>query len=135
MWDAFANGPEVPGTGRTRLRLYLAELDGEALAAAIVVRVGTHATYTYGASTAARRDARAANALQWRAMTDALNEGCTVYDFRGISSTLDGDSPLAGLLRFKLGAGGEVTRYVGEWELTLSTVWHTALRAYLRLRS
>ena len=135
MWDAFAGGTEVPGTGRTRMRLYLAELDGQPLAGALVVRVGTHATYTYGASTSAHREARASNALQWRAMRDALAEGCHVYDFRGISSTLDADSPLIGLLRFKLGAGGEVTRYVGEWELTLSQVWHTALRAYLRLRS
>ncbi len=134
MWDAFASGSSGQGDKPSRLRLYLAELDGEALASSLRVRVGDHVTYAYGASTGRRREVRASNAMQWRALTDAFAEGADVYDLRGIGSTLDTNSPLAGLLRFKLGFGGEVTQYVGEWEYTLSRAWQTALNTYLKHR-
>jgi len=124
-----------PVGGRPELRLYLAELDGEALAAATVVTLARHAWYGYGASTSRRRDARASNAVQWQALQDAVADGCHVYDLRGIGSTLDPGSPLAGLLRFKLGTGGEVVRYVGEWELSLSRTWHTAFRTGMAAQS
>jgi lipid II:glycine glycyltransferase (peptidoglycan interpeptide bridge formation enzyme) len=128
MWHAL-------NSERPRLRLYLAELDGEPLAAAAVVRVGGHVWYGYGASTSRRRDVRASNAVQWRALLDAGVSGAEVYDLRGIGPTLDPEAPLAGLLRFKLGIGGTVRESCGEWELTLSRPWAAAFRAYLRARS
>ncbi len=129
MWEALA---EPSGQ---RLQLLLAELDGEALAAALVVRVRRHAWYAYGASSSRRRDVRAANALQWHAMCDAALAGCDVYDLRGTGATLVPDEPLAGLTRFKLGTGGAVREGLGEWELPVSRVWHAAFRAMLRARS
>jgi lipid II:glycine glycyltransferase (peptidoglycan interpeptide bridge formation enzyme) len=128
MWHAL-------NADRPRLRLYLAELDGEPLAAATVVRVGGHVWYGYGGSTSRRRDVRASNAVQWRAMLDAAAGGAEVYDLRGIGGTLDPDAPLAGLVRFKLGTGGTIRESCGEWELTLSRPWAAAFRAYLRARS
>ena len=128
MWHAL-------NARRPRLRLYLAELDGEPLAAATVIRVGGHVWYGYGASTSRRRDVRASNALQWRALVDAHAAGADVYDLRGVGATLDPDAPLGGLLRFKLGTGGSVREYCGEWELTLSKAWAAAFHAYLKVRS
>ncbi len=129
MWQAFeADSSDSP------LRLYLAELDGQTLAAATVITIGTHVWYGYGASTSERRDARASNALQWHAICAAAEGGATVYDLRGISSTLAADSPLAGLLQFKLGTGGTTIEYLGEWDLPLSPLLHKAFQLYLKRR-
>ncbi len=130
MWRAF-NGDEPDSA----LKLFLAELDGEPLAAATVVTVGQHAWYGYGASTSRRREVRASNALQWHAMSDAQARGCAIYDLRGIGATLVDGGPLAGLLRFKLGTGGTTIEYVGEWDLALSPIWHKAFQTYLKRRS
>ena len=103
-----------------RLSLYLARHDGEVLAAATCVRVGTRVWYSYGASSDAGRDVRPSNALQWQMMRDAQATGAAVYDLRGISDTLREDDPLFGLIRFKVGTGGEAVEYLGEWDRPLN---------------
>ena len=99
MWTALT--AEAPD----RMRLYLAHHDGEVPAAATMLTVGDHVWYSYGASTARRREVQPGNALQWRMMCDAHERGAAVYDFRSITDTLDEDNHLLGLLRFKRGAG------------------------------
>ena len=128
MWRAMtAEDPD-------RLRLYLARLDDRVLAATTMVRVGTHAWYSYGASSTEGRHVRPSNAIQWQMMRDALTAGCSVYDMRGISDTLDPDDPLFGLLQFKLGTGGGAVEYLGEWDLALRPVMARAFDAYLARR-
>ena len=99
-----------------------------------MVLVGSHAWYSYGASTSAKRDVRGSNAIQWRMMRDALAAGADVYDLRGISDTLDPDDPLFGLIGFKLGTGGEAVEYVGEWDLPLHRPLFRAVELYLARR-
>lgn len=129
MWRAMT--AEAPD----RLRLYLARHEGELIAATTMVRVGEHAWYSYGASSTDKRDVRGSNAIQWRMMRDALADGCTVYDMRGITDTLDANDPHAGLIRFKLGTGGDAVEYLGEWDLPISTVLYTAFDLYMKRRS
>lgn len=129
MWRAMtAEAPE-------RIRLYLARHEGDLVAATTMVRVGERAWYSYGASSTKKRDVRGSNAVQWRMMQDALADGCTVYDMRGITDTLDADDPHVGLIRFKIGTGGEAVEYVGEWDLPISTVLYTAFDLYMKRRS
>ena len=116
------------------VRLYLAGADGVAAAGATMVRLGGHAWFAYGASTTERREQRASNALQWRMMRDCLVEGMDVYDIRGVAETLDPDHPMFGLLRFKVGTGGEVVEYPGEYDYALSRPLALAVRMYLRHR-
>jgi lipid II:glycine glycyltransferase (peptidoglycan interpeptide bridge formation enzyme) len=66
---------------------------------------------------------------------DAHASGCSVYDLRGISDTLDQSDPLFGLIGFKLGTGGQAQEYVGEWDLTLRPMLARAVTAYLSRRS
>jgi len=120
--------------GADRLRLYLAHHEGDLVAATLGVRVNRHAWYSYGASTTANRDVRGSNAVQWRMIRDAIDAGCDVYDLRGITTTLDAEDPHAGLIRFKLGTGGEAVEYVGEWELPLNRGLAAAFGAYQRRR-
>ncbi len=128
MWTALtAEHPD-------RMRLYLAHHDGDVLAAATMLTVGDHVWYSYGASAARKREVQPSNALQWRMMTDAHELGAAVYDFRGITDTLQESDPLLGLLRFKTGAGGEAVEYAGEWDFPLNRLLHKALQLYMARR-
>ncbi|MFN8167910.1 MAG: peptidoglycan bridge formation glycyltransferase FemA/FemB family protein [Candidatus Nanopelagicales bacterium] len=117
-----------------RLTLYLARHEGRVLAATTMVRVGRHAWYSYGASSNEGRDVRPSNAIQWAMIRDALASGCTVYDLRGISDTLDPADHLFGLIQFKLGTGGYAQEYLGEWDLALRPVLAKAFDVYLARR-
>jgi lipid II:glycine glycyltransferase (peptidoglycan interpeptide bridge formation enzyme) len=117
-----------------RFRLYLARHQGELVAATILVRVGAHAWYSYGASSSEKREVRGSNACQWAMIRDSLAAGCDVYDLRGITPTLDTDDPHVGLIQFKVGTGGQAVRYVGEWDLPLRPIVYRAFDLYMKQR-
>ncbi|MFF1837751.1 lipid II:glycine glycyltransferase FemX [Streptomyces sp. NPDC058231] len=125
---------EQPG----RMRLYLAVHDGEILAAHTMISTGSRVWYQTGASADHRREVRPSNALQWRMMLDALDLGAELYDMRGVPSTLDPDDRSFGLLRWKLGTGGQVVETLGEWETSVGGAANNALyrafQAYLARR-
>jgi lipid II:glycine glycyltransferase (peptidoglycan interpeptide bridge formation enzyme) len=117
-----------------RIRLYLAHHDGALVAATTWVRVGEHTWYSYGASTAAKREVQGSTAIQWQMMRDAMAAGATVYDLRGITDTVATDDAHAGLIRFKAGTGGQAVEYVGEWDLPLNRLLYKAFDVYMRRR-
>ncbi|MGR4854927.1 lipid II:glycine glycyltransferase FemX [Streptomyces sp. LARHCF252] len=117
-----------------RITLYLAHHQGDLVASTILVRVGAHAVYAYGASATAKREVRGSNACQWAMIRDALAAGCDVYDLRGITPTLDGQDPHVGLVQFKVGTGGQAVRYVGEWDLPLRPVVYRVFDLYMKRR-
>ncbi len=117
-----------------RIRLYLARHEGDLVGATIWVRVGQHVWYSYGASSNAKRDVRGSNAIQWRMITDALEAGATVYDLRGVTEGIGADDPELGLIQFKVGTGGEIVEYLGEWDLPINKVLYAAFDWYLRRR-
>jgi vancomycin resistance protein VanK len=128
MYDALsAEDPD-------RIRLWLARHEGDLVAATIAIRVGTHAWYSYGASSTEKRDVRGSNAVQWAMMRDALAAGAEVYDLRGITDTLDAGDPHVGLVQFKVGTGGEAVEYAGEWDLPLHRPLYAAFDLYMRRR-
>lgn len=104
------------GGGKAEARLYTAEHDGDALAAIVVLCRGNTATYLYGASANIKRNLMAPYALQWRAMRDAKESGCAVYDLFGIPPNDDPAHPMAGLYLFKTGFGGRVIHRSGSWD-------------------
>lgn len=115
-------------------RLYLAGADGIPSAGATMVLFGRRAWFGYGAGSTARRHLRAANALQWQMIQDCLEDGLDYYDLRGVGETLTPEHPMFGLLRFKIGTGGDVVEYLGEYDLALNRPLDLALRIYLRRR-
>ena len=129
MYDALS--AEAPG----RITLWMARHDGDLVASTIAIRVGTHAWYSYGASSTEKREVRGSNAVQWAMIRDALANGAEVYDLRGITDTLDSDDSHVGLIQFKVGTGGEAVEYVGEWDLPLSKPLYKAFELYMRRRS
>lgn len=128
MYDALS--AEADG----RISLWTAHHEGDLVASTIAIRVGTHAWYSYGASSTEKREVRGSNAVQWAMIQDALAAGAEVYDLRGITDTLDADDPHVGLIQFKVGTGGEAVEYVGEWDLPLNRALYKAFDLYMRRR-
>ena len=128
MWDALvAEDPD-------RMQVWLARHEGDLVAATIAIRVGTHAWYSYGASSTEKRDVRGSNAVQWAMIRHALDAGAHVYDLRGITETLDADDPHVGLIQFKVGTGGQAVEYAGEWDLPVNRAIYKAFQLYLARR-
>lgn len=125
MWDA------LRGEASDRIRLYLAEHEGDLVAATTWVRVGQHTWYSYGASTSAKRDVRGSNAIQWQMISDALAAGATVYDLRGITESVASDDPHLGLIQFKVGTGGRAVEYPGEWDLPINRPLYAVFDTYM----
>ena len=128
MWDALR--AEAEG----RMKLYLAEHEGDLVAATTMVQVGEHSWYSYGASTNAKRDVRGSNAIQWQMIRDARESGASVYDMRGIVEGVGSDHPEIGLIQFKVGTGGQAVAYVGEWDKPINKALYFAFDQYLKRR-
>lgn len=128
MWDAL--NAEHEG----RMKVYLAEHEGDLVAATTMVTVGEHAWYSYGASTTHKRDVRGSNAVQWQMIRDANEAGCAIYDMRGIVEGVGADHPEIGLIQFKVGTGGEAVAYLGEWDYAINKPIHWAFNQYLKRR-
>jgi peptidoglycan pentaglycine glycine transferase (the first glycine) len=99
---------------------FVAEVDGEPVAGAIIFRFAGKAWYLYGMSRLAHRDKMPSYLLQWEAIKRAKAAGCTVYDLWGAPDEFDETDPLWGVFRFKEGLGGTVYRYLGAWDLPVN---------------
>jgi vancomycin resistance protein VanK len=128
MWSALS--AEAPG----RVRLYLGRHEGEVLAGMLLVTSGGLTGYAYGGSASRRREVCPSHAVHWQILRDLLAEGRDVYDMRGVADSLDPDEPAFGILRFKLGTGGDIVENLGDWELPTRPLQHRCVGAVLRLR-
>jgi peptidoglycan pentaglycine glycine transferase (the first glycine) len=96
------------------VRLYLAYYDDKLIAGTIAIVYGNKCWYLYGASSNEHRNVMPNYLLQWEMIKWAIEAGCDIYDFRGVSGDLDESNPLYGLYRFKKGFGGKFTEFIGE---------------------
>jgi peptidoglycan pentaglycine glycine transferase (the first glycine) len=97
-----------------QFRLYMAYLDGKPIAGTIAILYGDKVWYLYGASSNEYRNVMPNYLLQFEMIKWALEEKCSIYDFRGISGLIEESNPLYGLYRFKKGFNGEFTEFIGE---------------------
>lgn len=102
-------------------RLYLACCEEKAIAGALAVRFGDKVWFFYGGSLNSGRNLMPNYLLQWEMIRWAIESGCSVYDFRGVSGNLNPDSPLYGLYRFKKGFNGDFIEFAGEADLILNS--------------
>jgi lipid II:glycine glycyltransferase (peptidoglycan interpeptide bridge formation enzyme) len=115
-------------------RLFFAEYQGQAIAAAVTCEFGDAVTYLHGASTSEHRKVMAPQALHWEIMRRAQADGFKKYDLWGIAPTDDSNHPWAGITRFKKGFGGYSESYIGSWELPGHRLWYRLYRWAKRLR-
>ena len=117
-------------------RFFMAEYEGKMIAGTLALKLGSKVWYSYGASSNQYRNVMPNYLLQWSMIKWAREEGCTLYDFRGVSGDLSEDNPLYGLYRFKKGFGGQFVEFVGEWDKVFSPffywVWSWALPLYYK---
>lgn len=80
---------------------------------------GQTSLYYYGASDHAHRELMAPYLLQWEAMRFCKAQGCTQYDFFGVTPDGAIEHPWAGVSEFKAKFGGTVITYPPEQEIVL----------------
>ncbi|MBU0731410.1 peptidoglycan bridge formation glycyltransferase FemA/FemB family protein [Patescibacteria group bacterium] len=113
-------------------KVYLAEYEGEVIAANLMLAFGHTMTYLHGGTSQDHRNVMAPQLLQWQAILDAKEAGLKRYDFFGIS---DEKPSWAGITRFKRGFGGEEVIYPGTFELPLNNMWYEAYRVVKKFKS
>lgn len=109
---------------RGKARLFMAEYRGRYIAGTLAFIQGDKAWYIYGASSNEHRNVMPNYLLQWTMIKWARENGCTLYDFRGVSGDLSEDNPLYGLYRFKKGFAATFTEFIGEWDLVYSPLFY-----------
>ena len=90
-------------------RLYMALYNDKPVAGTLAIRFGNKVWYLYGASSNQYRNVMPNYLLQWNMIQWAVECGCEIYDFRGVSGDLSPENPLYGLYLFKKGFNGELT--------------------------
>lgn len=114
--------------------LGIAELNGEPLAANMVIWHDNTATYQYGGSADQQKQVMAPYVLQWETIKRACARSTMTYDFWGIAPE---DAPLhklAGVTRFKKGFGGRVVNFPPALNMILQPTWYQAYRLAKRMR-
>ncbi len=110
-----------------------ARYKGIGLAAALVVRCGSTATYLYGGHLPLFPEVMASAALHWHLMREAARDGAQVYDFSGYVPAGRPEHPYDRFSRFKEKFGGRAVHRIGSRDVIfhdrLAAVAVRALRA------
>jgi lipid II:glycine glycyltransferase (peptidoglycan interpeptide bridge formation enzyme) len=103
---------------------FLAEFNGELVAALVLAHFGQRAIYMYGASAEKERQRMPNHLLQWQAIRWAKSQGCLVYDFWGAPDHFDESDRLWGVWKFKEGFAGQVVKHIGAWDFPARPFWY-----------
>ena len=97
------------------LNMFSVYKDEECLSSCLVIRSKKQAFYYLAATSNKGREVYASFFMIANLLKELANEGITDFDFSGITPY---DKNAAGVNRFKMGFGGEVINYLGEWEIS-----------------
>lgn len=111
------------------IRLFVAELNGQVLAAGLFSFYGDKVTYLHGASSYATRQFMAPYLLQWTLIKIAKNKNYKYYDFYGIDA-----EKWPGVTRFKMGFSGYRVSYAGTYDVILSPLKYYLYNLLKRLK-
>ena len=98
------------------VRMYMGFYDGQPICGAITTNYAGKTCYVYGASDNIYRNVMPNYLIQWEMIKWAVQTGCTVYDFQGVSGNMDENSHMYGLYRFKRGFNGTLDELAGEFD-------------------
>ncbi|TRZ43204.1 lipid II:glycine glycyltransferase FemX [Robertkochia solimangrovi] len=99
-----------------KVKMLMADCEGEFLASMFLVLSNKRGIYLYGASSTGNKDRMASYALQWEAIKTAKKNGCTEYDMFGSAPNLNDSHPLHGVHIYKKGFGGDLFHRMGCWD-------------------
>lgn len=100
--------------------LYIAELDGEALAASLVYDSDDSRFYAHAATSDTNRKIAAGTVLLVQMILDAKSKGQKTFDFWGITTSEDKSHPWYGFTQYKKSFGGKMLTYAGTWDLPVN---------------
>lgn len=86
--------------------LYIAEHEGDVLAARMIICMGKWCWDMFGASSNNKRNLKATYLLQYRCLQWAKEHNCDYFDFRVIPTILEPGQDMWGVYEFKRGFGG-----------------------------
>lgn len=118
-------------------RLFMAYVDGTPIAGNIGVQMGGKTWDAYACSDESHRNLKGSDLLKWSMISWAADEGCSLYDFRGVEGFPTEDNPMLGLHKFKQGFGGHLVAFMGQMDLPLRKDWKLiqgAQSLYAKLR-
>jgi len=114
--------------------LYLAEHEGEVIAAKVLIRFGSWCWDLYGASSNNKRNLKPTYLLQYRCFQWAKARGCNYFDFRAIPEVLEPGEEMWGVYEFKKGFGGFSRMNVPTQDYVARPLIYTAWRKYVEIR-
>lgn len=102
--------------------LFIAELEGEPIAAALVYDSGDTRTYAHAALDDAHRKLSAGIPLLVTLMADARDKGLKQVDLWGVAPADQPEHQWAGFTSFKKSFGGREVAYPGTWDLPVQNL-------------
>lgn len=108
------------------LSLYFAEVDGKRVGFGLFMDYGKYRFYKEGGMLTEYSKSYPSYAVQWKAISDAVDKGLEIYDFWGGVSPKDHNGeiikgyPWAGINLFKAGFGGEELKMVHPHDLAVN---------------
>jgi lipid II:glycine glycyltransferase (peptidoglycan interpeptide bridge formation enzyme) len=125
------NGNDVPVVS-----LYIAEHEGEEIAAIMTLFSHDEAIYLYGASSNHKRNLMPNHLLQWTAIKDAKAYGSKFYDMYGMPPEgEDENHPMHGLYMFKSNFGGRIIHRPGSYDVRLKALAYSLYNIAETLRA
>lgn len=97
------------------VRLYMGFYENLPVCGAITTNYAGKCCYVYGASDNLHREVMPNYLMQWEMIRWAVETGCQVYDFQGISGNFEEGGHMYGLYQFKRGFNGQVDELAGEF--------------------
>ncbi len=117
--EQLAQGNDVP-----QISLYIAEHEGEEIAAIMTLFSHDEAIYLYGASSNHKRNLMPNHLLQWTAIQDAKAYGSKYYDLYGMPPDGENENhPMHGLYMFKTNFGGRIIHRIGSWDVPFKKLY------------
>jgi peptidoglycan pentaglycine glycine transferase (the first glycine) len=114
--------------------LYLAEHEGEALAAKMLLRFGDCCWDMFGASSNNKRNLKATYLLQFRCIEWAKALGCSFFDFRAIPEILEPGESMWGVYEYKKGFGGFSRLHMPTQDYVYRPLVYSAWRMFVEVR-
>jgi lipid II:glycine glycyltransferase (peptidoglycan interpeptide bridge formation enzyme) len=114
--------------------LYLAEHEGEAIAAKMLIRFGDWCWDMFGATSDHKRNLKSAYLLQYRCFQWAQARGCTYFDFRTIPEILEPGEEMWGVYEYKKGFGGFSRLNIPTQDYVYHPLIYNAWRSFVEMR-
>lgn len=107
--------------------LFVAEYEGQILAAWIVFKYGDTIYYPYGASSDKHRNVMATSLMLWETALWGKKNGCKIYDLWGVEEG-------KGFTKFKEQFGPTLVTFVGTYDLIINPLFYWLFRLMENLR-